>query len=73
MWILTQDQVNLINCDHVWVECNKILGIRGGSENYGEFVTLGTYETEERAKEVLFNIFSVKRKNNSHLLCLKSR
>lgn len=64
MWILTQDQMDLINCDHIWADNNKILGIRGGGKDYGEFVTLGTYETSERAQKVLFNIFSVKRKKH---------
>lgn len=64
MWILAQDQIDLVNCNHIWVSGNKVLGIREGGKVCDEFVTLGAYETSERAKKVLFNIFSVKRKKH---------
>ena len=63
MWILTQNQERFINCEDIWVSDNKVLGIRSreGCESY---VILGKFESEEREKKVLFNIFSVQRKKH---------
>lgn len=61
MWILTQNQERFINCEDIWVSDNEVLGSRSG-ESCENYVILGKFESEERAKEVLFNIFTVKRK-----------
>lgn len=63
MWILTQNQEDFINCEDIWVANNEILGSRSG-ESCECYVTLGKFESKERAKKVLFNIFTVKRKKH---------
>ena len=59
MWISSQNKKNLINVDNVSVI--ETLGgplviTTTGYYQEGEYMVLGTYETEERTKEVLYQI-----------------
>lgn len=60
MWILTQDRLDVLNCIHVYVNNNEVRGVRNSNDSFE--MTLGTYETPERAKEILSNIFTRKSK-----------
>ena len=49
MWIRTQDKIQLINSDNIYVIDEIIYGSRAGNR-------LGSYATHERALEVLDDI-----------------
>ena len=48
MWIINQSREDLINSDHVLVEDNGVYSARGE-----QYITLGLYESKERALQVL--------------------
>ncbi len=57
LWISTQDEKSLINAKEIKIDKKKIEGVMGTSSmDYWKQV-LGKYETEERAIEVLHEIF----------------
>lgn len=58
MWILSQNRMETLHCVHVYVKGNQVMGSTSNEFN----VVLGTYETPERAKEILSNIFTRKSK-----------
>lgn len=58
MWILTQNRMETLNCIHIYIKGNQVMGSTSNEFN----IVLGTYETPERAKEILSNIFTRKSK-----------
>ena len=65
LWISTQDKQSLINVKEVTVKGKKIKGFVSGSTLDEWSKDLGKYESNERALEVLNEIFMKIEENNS--------
>lgn len=64
LWILTQDKKSLINVKEVTIEKNNVLGMIGKAffTDWSKF--LGVYNSDDRALEVLHEIFMTIEQNN---------
>lgn len=58
LWIATQDEKSLVNAKEITVNGKKIEGVLGSASLDHWSKTLGKYETNERALEVLKDIFT---------------
>ena len=58
LWIATQDDKSLINAKEITVNGKKIEGVLGSATMDYWSKTLGKYESNERALEVLKDIFT---------------
>lgn len=59
MWISSQDKKHLLNVNNFSVSTSNgfpVVITTEGCYQEGEYMVLGTYETEERTKEVLYQI-----------------
>lgn len=65
LWIATQNNKSLMNVKEVTVDGKKIEGVIGsaGMDHWGK--VLGKYESEERALEILNEIFTKIEENSS--------
>lgn len=59
LWIATQDDKSLVNAKEITVDGKKIEGVIVSSTMNHWGKVLGKYETKERAKEILKEIFKV--------------
>lgn len=57
LWIVSQDRKSVINPREVTADGKKVKGIVGTKVRYDWSKNLGKYESEERALEVLNEIF----------------
>ncbi|MBY7145096.1 hypothetical protein KFZ56_18930 [Virgibacillus sp. NKC19-3] len=57
LWIATQDNKSLMNVKEITVNRKKVEGVIGSGAMAHWGKTLGTYETKERASEILNDIF----------------
>lgn len=62
--ILSQDKTEIIKCNDVYQIRNAVVEDFNNKDN--TVATLGTYATEERAKEVVAEIWELIRKNSKY-------
>ena len=58
LWIATQDDKSLINAKEITVDGKKIVGVIGSAAMDHWSKILGKYESNERALEILNEIFT---------------
>ena len=58
LWIATQDDKSLINAKEITVDGKKIEGVIGKAAVVNQNKILGKYESNERALEILNEIFT---------------
>lgn len=64
LWIVTQNKLSLINAKEVTVKGKKIEGVVGSTTLDEWSKVLGRYESNERALEILNEIFMKLEKSN---------
>ena len=64
LWIATQDNKSLLNVKEITVDGKKIEGVIGSSSMDHWSKSLGKYESNERALEILAGIFTKLEENS---------